>query len=58
MIAMKKHTYSVPAIKTIQVRTAQMIAESYKHMRYNPNNVGTDNAQNAASRGASNWDDE
>ncbi len=55
---MKKHTYTVPAIKTIQVRTAQMIAESPKHMRYDPNNVGTDNAQNAASRGASNWDDE
>ena len=58
MIAMKKHTYTVPATKTIQVRPTIMGNQSPLDMKYNRNNVTEQDAVNAASRGASNWDDE
>ena len=58
MIAMKKHTYTVPAIKTIQVRPTIMGDQSPMSMKYDSNRVTKQDAVNAASRGASNWDDE
>ena len=58
MIAMKKHTYTVPAIKTIQVRPTIMGNQSPLDMKYDRNNVTEQDAVKAASRGVSNWDDE
>jgi len=55
---MKKHTYTVPAIKTIQVRPTIMGDPSSLSMKYNRSGVTEQNASQAASRGASNWDDE
>jgi len=58
MIAMKKHIYTVPATKTIQVRPTIMGEPSPMKMQYNRSEVTEQDASYAASRGASNWDDE